>query len=158
MSHGGFWRQKPCNSSTLQVTAQSKHSADQQPHLVDLPLCLHHSSASVWHLDALLLLFLLLTCQASPVLCKDLQLSCLSCGSFICIFAMATCEYEMLRQQKIADNRKRMESLGLQKVPAHSDGTQYHQTKVIHWAMSLQFAMLYSHLVPRILFVGLKRR
>lgn len=33
---------------------------------------------------------------------------------------MATCEYEMLRQQKIADNRKRMESLGLQKVRAAS--------------------------------------
>ena len=31
---------------------------------------------------------------------------------------MATCEYEILRQQKIADNRKRMESLGLQQVPA----------------------------------------
>lgn len=30
--------------------------------------------------------------------------------------AMATCEYEILRQQRIADNRKRMEQLGLQKV------------------------------------------
>ncbi len=29
---------------------------------------------------------------------------------------MATCEYEILRQQRIADNRKRMEQLGLQKV------------------------------------------
>jgi len=29
---------------------------------------------------------------------------------------MATCEYEVLRQQRIADNRKRMEQLGLQKV------------------------------------------
>ncbi|KAL3158798.1 hypothetical protein ABBQ32_011525 [Trebouxia sp. C0010 RCD-2024] len=29
---------------------------------------------------------------------------------------MATCEYEVLRQQKIADNRKRMEQLGLQQM------------------------------------------
>ncbi|KAL3135633.1 hypothetical protein ABBQ38_006114 [Trebouxia sp. C0009 RCD-2024] len=29
---------------------------------------------------------------------------------------MATCEYEVLRQQKIADNRKRMEQLGLQQI------------------------------------------
>lgn len=33
---------------------------------------------------------------------------------------MATCEYELLRQQKIADNRKRMEQLGLQQVIAAS--------------------------------------
>ncbi len=29
---------------------------------------------------------------------------------------MATCEYEVLRQQKIAENGKRMEQLGLQQV------------------------------------------
>lgn len=55
------------------------------------------------------------------VLSKDLQLSALSCSISVCNFAMATCEYEMLRQQKIADNRKRMESLGLQKVRAASN-------------------------------------
>lgn len=35
---------------------------------------------------------------------------------------MATCEYEVLRQQKIADNRKRMEQLGLQQVLAVAAG------------------------------------
>ena len=42
---------------------------------------------------------------------------------------MATCEYEMLRQQKIADNKKRMESLGLHQVHAASNmNSQQHQT------------------------------
>lgn len=29
---------------------------------------------------------------------------------------MATCEYEVMRQQKIAENRRRMEQLGVQQV------------------------------------------
>ena len=43
---------------------------------------------------------------------------------------MAACEYEMLRQQKIADNRKRMESLGLQQVLAVANaGSQNHSIR-----------------------------
>lgn len=46
---------------------------------------------------------------------------------------MATCEYEVLRQQKIADNRKRMEQLGLQQVLAVAE---CRQSTSQHTAMS----------------------
>ena len=61
---------------------------------------------------------------------------------------MATCEYEMLRQQKIADNRKRMESLGLQKVRAVSKmGSHTSADRRTHSEQTLSDLLFVYHLI-----------
>lgn len=105
----------PCNLLRKQLNTQQTHLLVWPPVPASKPTV------------ARLVIFVLASAFRSSafshlsVLSKDLQLSALSFSTSNCICAMATCEYEVLRQQKIADNRKRMESLGLQKVRAAID-------------------------------------